>query len=114
MTDPSEPLRTPDGRYLVFSGSKGPRLWRASNPSLAAEERDRFTKALMSARRAIRDAESAEALFQARHRVHAAKIALGERGPVWWDDGEPDLNRRLVAGSPYATWYEELKRGSGN
>ncbi len=30
----AEPLRTPDGRYLVINGSAGPRLWRASNPTL--------------------------------------------------------------------------------
>ena len=44
-------------------------------------------------------------------RVQAAKVALGERGPVWWDDGAPDFNRRMVANSPYARWYEELERG---
>jgi hypothetical protein len=36
--------------------------------------------------------------------VHAAKVALGERGPVWWADGAPDLNRRLVRNTPYADW----------
>ena len=39
------------------------------------------------------------------------EVALGERGPVWWDDGAPDFNRRMVANSPYARWYEELERG---
>jgi hypothetical protein len=29
----------------------------------------------------------------ARASVQAAKVALGERGPVWWDDGAPDLNQ---------------------
>ena len=38
----------------------------------------------------------------ARQRVHAAKLALGERGPVWWDDGAPDYNRHLVENTPYA------------
>jgi len=23
-------------------------------------------------------------------------LAVGERGPVWWTDGAPDLNRHLV------------------
>ncbi len=32
-------------------------------------------------------------------------IALGERGPVWWDDGAPDLNRRKVEHTPYAAWW---------
>lgn len=38
----------------------------------------------------------------ARARVHAAKLALGERGPVWWDDGAPDYTRQLIANTPYA------------
>lgn len=38
----------------------------------------------------------------ARARVHAAKVALGERGPVWWSDGAPDYTRKLVRNSPYA------------
>ena len=37
----------------------------------------------------------------ARGRVHDAKVALGERGPVWWNDGAPDYNRHLVANTPY-------------
>jgi len=40
--------------------------------------------------------------------VDAAKHALGERGPVWWTDGAPDFNRRLVANTPYAAWYAAL------
>jgi len=38
----------------------------------------------------------------ARSRVHAAKVALGERGPVWWTDGAPDLNRHLAKNTTYA------------
>lgn len=38
----------------------------------------------------------------ARKRVHAAKVGLGERGPVWWDDGAPDYNRHLIENTPYA------------
>jgi len=34
-----------------------------------------------------------------------AKIGLGKRGPVWWDDGEPDYNRRLIQNSPHAMWW---------
>ncbi len=44
----------------------------------------------------------------ARAQVQAAKVALGERGPVWWSDGAPDLDRRLVRNSPYAQWWAEL------
>jgi hypothetical protein len=41
-----------------------------------------------------------------RARVDAAKRALGERGPVWWDDGAPDWNRHLAKNTPYAKWWE--------
>ncbi len=95
---------TPDGRYLVVRG----RLWRLSNPALPEDERQRYVDALMDARRAVRDAKSAgneDALAAARAAVDSAKRALGERGPVWWDDGAPDLNRRMVRNSPYAEWY---------
>lgn len=40
----------------------------------------------------------------ARVRIDAAKHALGERGPVWWTDGAPDLNRHLARTTPYSTW----------
>ena len=45
----------------------------------------------------------------ARARVDAAKVALGERGPVWWTDGAPDLNRHLAKNTPYADWFAHLE-----
>jgi len=81
------------------------RLWRASNPSLGEEERQRWVDALMDARRAVAAAKrngDAEAEKAARTKVHEAKIALGERGPVWWDDGAPDYTRKLLKNTPYA------------
>jgi hypothetical protein len=48
-------------------------------------------------------------MAQARARVDAAKVALGERGPVWWRDGAEDLNRRLVKGTAYADWWARLE-----
>lgn len=92
--------RTADGRYIVVRG----RLWRATNPHLNDADRTRHTKALMAARRSVKSALAlgdADALRAARAQVQAAKVALGERGPVWWDDGAPDLNRRLVRNTPY-------------
>ena len=59
----------------------------------------------MDARRAVgaaKRAGDAAAEKAARARVHEAKLALGERGPVWWDDGAPDFNRHLVKNTPYA------------
>ncbi len=102
-----DPPVTPDGRYLVVRG----RLWRRANPALAEEERARLVGELMSARREIRAAGStgdSERLRAARRRVHDAKVALGERGPPWWTDGAPDLNRRLVKNSPYRAWFEAI------
>jgi hypothetical protein len=97
--------RTPDGRYLVVRG----RLWRATNPHLPEPDKERLVAALMNARRQLRGRRSAEDRAAARAAVDAAKVALGERGPVWWDDGEPDFNRRLVRNTPYAVWYAVLK-----
>jgi hypothetical protein len=52
-----------------------------------------------------------DALREARTRVHAAKVALGERGPPWWDDAAPDYGRRMVRTTPYAAWYEQVRDG---
>lgn len=64
----------------------------------------------MYARRQVKQAkqlQDPEALKQARSQVHEAKVALGERGPVWWNDGAPDYNRCLVKNTPYANWEKE-------
>lgn len=99
---------TPDGRYIVVRG----RLWRRSDPSLTPQQRQKLVKELMAARaavgRAMRSGEKA-AESEARARVHAAKIALGERGPVWWSDGAPDYNRYLAKNTPYREWYESVE-----
>jgi hypothetical protein len=98
---------TPDGRYLVVCG----RLWRTSNPALEPEVRKRLVKDLMDARRAVGAARrrADHAAETAAHKaVDRAKVALGERGPVWWDDGAPDLNRHLAHTGPYAQWYATL------
>ena len=95
------PLRTPDGRYLVVRG----RLWRASNPNLTAAQREPLVARLMDARRQLRGEASAELRAAARAEVQAAKVALGERGPVWWHDGAPDFNRKMAVNTPYAEWF---------
>lgn len=95
-------LTTPDGRYIVVSG----RLWRKTNPHLPEEERKRLVSELMSARRAVKEADGNEdRLRVARKAVDAAKVALGERGPVWWADGAPDYNRHMARTTPYADWF---------
>lgn len=100
-------LLTPDARYIVVRG----RLWRAANPALAPADRDALTRRLMNARREVAAARRAgddERLARARGEVDASKVALGERGAVWWSDGAPDLNRKLVRNTPYAPWFESI------
>lgn len=96
---------TPDGRYFIVAG----RLWRATNPALPPQRRNELVADLMAARRAVRDAKHGEgSLAAARAAVDAAKIALGERGPVWWEDGAPDLNRHMAKNTPYAEWAAQV------
>jgi hypothetical protein len=78
-----EPERTDDGRWIVVDG----RRWRASDPSIPAAFRAELVGELMRARR-----------VQDRPAVQDAKVALGERGPRWWDEpNDDDDRRRLVA-----------------
>lgn len=98
---------TPDGRYFVVRG----RLWRTSNPGLEPATRERLVHDLMAARRAVGVAKRSgdrTAETEAHEAVDRAKVAVGERGPVWWDDGTPDLNRHLARTGPYANWYANL------
>ncbi len=99
-------LATPDGRYFIVRG----RLWRAANPKLEEQERQRLVNGLMDARRAVKAAKATgdlDGLTIARQAVNNAKRELGERGPVWWTDGAPDLNRHLAKNTPYAGWFAE-------
>lgn len=98
---------TPDGRYFVVRG----RLWRKSDPSLLEEDRQAFVKDLMNGRRAVKVAKQSgnmEDRAAARLIVDTAKRNLGERGDVWWQDGLPDYNRKMVKNTPYAEWFENL------
>ena len=101
-------IQTPDQRYIVVRG----RLWRATNPDLPAAEHAQLTKQLMAARRGVAAAlrgNDPEAEHRARRRVDRAKRRLGERGEVWWTDGSPDFNRRLVRNTPYREWYDRAE-----
>lgn len=73
-----------DERWIVIDG----RRWRRSDPSLPEERRKALVSELMSARSAVGHAKrkgDEQAERAARDRVHAAKVALGERGPKWWE-----------------------------
>lgn len=101
------PPRTPDGRYIVVRG----RLWRATDPGLTEEQAAGYRQQLGRARSDVRVAKrtgDAELERDARSRVQDAKVGLGERGPVWWQDGAPDYNRYLAKNTPYAAWWVEI------
>lgn len=100
---------TPDGRYFVVRG----RLWRMAKPGLAEAKRDNLVHRLMAGRRAVREAKrDADHEFEAaaHKQVDGIKRELGERGPVWWDDGAPDLNRHMAKNTTYADWYAMLPK----
>lgn len=86
-----------DGRYVVVDG----RRWRATDPLIPEEDAAVLRRWLMAARRDVgtarkrgdQDAEKA-----ARARVHAAKTALGERGPAWWEQGGDERRARWTEG----------------
>lgn len=68
----------------------------------------------MDARRGVAAARRAgdeAAENEAHEAVDQAKRGLGERGPVWWDDGTPDYNRHMAKNSPYAEWFAGLDKG---
>ena len=100
----------------VVSAMLDPRSPEVVALELSSFQLHRLTGRLMAARRAVAAAQragSGEQLRAARAAVHEAKVALGERGPVWWEDGAPDYNRRLVENTPYASWYETLLTEAG-
>jgi hypothetical protein len=102
---------TPDGRYFVVRG----KLWRLANPGLSAAVRSALVRELMAARSAVRSAKLSKdftAEAAAHHAVDVVKRKLGERGPVWWTDGSPDLNRQMIKDTPYASWHSGLRTAS--
>lgn len=95
---------TPDGRYFVSRA----RLWRCTDPGLEDSTRRAAIKALMQARRSVMTATGDAETASARAAVDAAKHALGERGPVWWNDGAPDQSGLHPKNATYADWWAAL------
>jgi hypothetical protein len=93
----SEPERTDDGHHIVVNG----RRWRATDPAIPEERRAELTRILMAWRRDVRRTTGGEDESVARAGVHAAKVALGERGtPPWWE--QTDAQRRARWGNEVA------------
>ncbi len=84
---------TNDARYLVAKGI----LKRCTNPALDDSTRRKAVKQLMQARMA----KNSDAVL-------TAKITLGEAGPVWWEDDEPDYSGQHPSETPYADWWNSL------
>jgi hypothetical protein len=90
----SEPAATDDGHYVVIDGRK----WRATDPSIPEERRVELVRILMAWRREVRSTKGTPQEPQARAGVHAAKVALGERGtPPWWDQTDAQRHARWKA-----------------
>jgi hypothetical protein len=90
----SEPVRTEDGHHVVIGG----RRWRATDPSIPEDRRAELTRILMAWRREVRRVKGTEGERVARAGVHAAKVALGERGtPPWWEQTDGERRARWQA-----------------
>ena len=64
------------------------RRWRRTDPGIPEAFRNELVHELMDARRAVAAGQRAsdpDAVAAARARVQDAKVALGERGPAWWE-----------------------------
>lgn len=91
------PQTTPDGRYIVVDG----RRWRATDPLIPEDRRAELVKILLAWRREVRRAKGTPQEPTARAGVHAAKVALGERGtPPWWEQTEEERRNRWLTEVP--------------
>ena len=90
----SEPQNTDDGHYVVIDG----RRWRATDPSIPEDRRTELVRILMAWRREVRRTKGTPQESSARAGVHAAKVALGERGtPPWWEESDEQRRARWQA-----------------
>ncbi len=95
----TEPERTEDGHHLVIDG----RRWRASDPEIPAERREELVRLLMAWRREVRRVRGTDDEARARAGVHAAKVALGERGTPWWEQSAEERRARWETDPPPVT-----------
>ncbi|MCZ4495644.1 MAG: hypothetical protein JWM25_227 [Thermoleophilia bacterium] len=81
------------------------RRWRRSDPAIPEPLRVELVKELMAARRAVAAGKRLDddaAIAAARARVQDAKVALGERGPTWWEERTPDDYRVRIDAAIHA------------
>jgi hypothetical protein len=90
------PEFTSDGRYVVIEG----RRWRATDPAIPDERRAELQRILMAWRREVKRVRGTDAEAGARAGVHAAKVALGERGTPWWEQQDAERRTRWEADVP--------------
>lgn len=91
------PETTPDGHYVVIGG----RRWRATDPDIPDDRRQELVDVLMAWRREVRRTKGTAAERRSRDGVHAAKVALGERGdPPWWEQTAAQRRARWQADVP--------------
>ena len=86
----------PADRYVVIDG----RRWRATDPAIPEERREELQRALMAWRREVKRVRGSDDEGAARGGVHAAKVALGERGTPWWEQSDDDRRARWEAEVP--------------
>lgn len=92
----SPPEHTPDGHHVVIDG----RRWRATDPLIPDERRSELQRILMAWRRQVKTTRGTPDEAHTRAGVHAAKVALGERGDPWWEQTEEQRRRRWEADVP--------------
>ncbi|WIM89085.1 hypothetical protein PT015_06360 [Candidatus Mycobacterium wuenschmannii] len=93
----AEPPTADDGHYLLIDGRK----WRATDPKIPQDRRDELVRILMAWRRKVRSTKGTPQESTARAGVHAAKVALGERGaPPWWEQTDAQRAARWQASVP--------------
>lgn len=83
-------------------------MYRCTNPALSDAERRAAIKRMMQGRLAFQNAKTDTEFEQAKALIHAAKVALGESGPVWWDDDTDDYSGNDPLNTPYADWWRSL------
>ena len=101
------PALTPDGRYDVVRGN----LCRRSNPGLTPDQRAALVARLRDAEQRIQtNTDNYLAVREAKTIAARTLVELGERGPVWWRDGAPDLHGQPIKQSPYGKWWDDHQR----